>query len=57
MTAAAAEERVLAEIENARDELVEFAAELVRVPTVNPPGDLYRDCAELIGERLASFGF
>ncbi len=50
-------DRVLQEIDDARDELVDFAAELIRIPTVNPPGDLYRECAELIGARLADFGF
>ncbi len=49
-------DRLLAEIESARDELVDFASELVRIPTVNPPGDEYRTCAEVIGRRLAAFG-
>ncbi len=39
------------------DELVELARALIRVPTVNPPGDAYRDCAELVGKRLAARGF
>jgi succinyl-diaminopimelate desuccinylase len=50
-------ENVLREIDVARAELVEFAAELLRVPTVNPPGAFYRECAELIGRRLKLFGF
>lgn len=50
-------EKVLGEVEAARAELIEFAADLLRVPTVNPPGALYRECAELIGRRLALFGF
>ena len=45
-------DRVLAELERARDELVDFTAELIRIPTVNPPGENYRQCAETIGERL-----
>ena len=49
-------DRVLAEVEAARDEIVNFTAELIRVPTVNPPGEFYRDCAELIGQRLAKTG-
>ena len=49
-------DRVLAEVEAARDEIVAFTAELIRVPTVNPPGEFYRDCAELIGRRLAKTG-
>ena len=49
-------DRVLAEVEAARDEILAFTAELIRVPTVNPPGEFYRDCAELIGRRLAKTG-
>jgi succinyl-diaminopimelate desuccinylase len=45
------------EVENAREEMVDFAAELVRVPSVNPPGDAYREAAEALGRRLAAFGF
>lgn len=50
-------EAVLREVDRAAEEIVDFAAELVRIPTVNPPGDLYQDCAEAIGRRLASLGF
>jgi succinyl-diaminopimelate desuccinylase len=50
-------DRVLAEVEAAAAELVDFAAELVRVPTVNPPGEFYEDCARLIGHRLQACGF
>ncbi|WP_420442298.1 acetylornithine deacetylase/succinyl-diaminopimelate desuccinylase family protein [Candidatus Palauibacter sp.] len=51
------EDRVLAEVETARDEIVAFTAEMIRIPTVNPPGECYRDCAELIGRRLETTGF
>ena len=50
------EDRVLAEVEAARDEMVVFTAEMIRTPTVNPPGECYRDCAELIGRRLGATG-
>jgi len=52
----AAIDRVVAEIEAAADEAVAFTRDLVRVPTVNPPGEAYEDCARLIGERLAGCG-
>jgi succinyl-diaminopimelate desuccinylase len=45
-------ERVLAEIDRARDEIVEFAARLIRIPTVNPPGEEYEACANVIGDQL-----
>jgi succinyl-diaminopimelate desuccinylase len=44
-------------IEARSDALVELAQALVRIPTVNPPGDAYTPCAELIGERLRRRGF
>ncbi|MBB4304550.1 succinyl-diaminopimelate desuccinylase [Rhodobium orientis] len=44
-------------IDAARDALVALTRDLVRVPTVNPPGDAYGPCAELIGERLRRRGF
>ncbi|WP_420463607.1 acetylornithine deacetylase/succinyl-diaminopimelate desuccinylase family protein [Candidatus Palauibacter sp.] len=50
------EDRVLAEVEAARDEIVAFTVEMIRIPTVNPPGACYRDCAELIGRRLGMSG-
>ena len=50
-------DRVLTAVDEAADEMAVFTAELIRVPTVNPPGDYYADCAELIGRRLADFSF
>ena len=50
------EDRVLTEVEAARDEIVAFTAEMIRIPTVNPPGECYRDCAELIGRRFGETG-
>lgn len=44
-------------IDERRDELVELARALIRFPTVNPPGEAYRPCAEFIGERLRARGF
>ncbi|MGH7616792.1 MAG: acetylornithine deacetylase/succinyl-diaminopimelate desuccinylase family protein [Gemmatimonadaceae bacterium] len=50
-------DRVFAAIEAATDEMVDFTAEMIRIPTVNPPGDVYEDCARLIGARLDQCGF
>ena len=50
-------ERVLAQVDALRDELTELTAELVRIPTVNPPGDAYEDCARFIGDKLKRCGF
>ena len=53
---AALVDRVLQEVDAARDEIVEFAAELVRVPSVNPPGEAYQECARVLGDRLERLG-
>src|SRR5260221_6505828 len=50
-------ERVLREVESLTDEVVAFTADLVRIPTVNPPGELYAEGARFLGERLAQCGF
>jgi succinyl-diaminopimelate desuccinylase len=52
-----ARDRVLAEVDALAAETAAFTAEMVRIPTVNPPGEAYEDCARFIGERLARFGF
>lgn len=50
-------DRLFYAIESRRQDLVALTQELVRIPTVNPPGDNYRPCAEVIGERLRKRGF
>jgi succinyl-diaminopimelate desuccinylase len=57
MTLGQLQDRVLAAVEGAAAEIVDFACELIRIPTVNPPGDAYPECASLIGSRLAACGF
>ena len=44
-------------IEDKTEDLVALTQELVRIPTVNPPGEAYTDCAEALGRRLAARGF
>ncbi len=34
--------------------MVSFAADLIRIPTVNPPGESYRDCAERVAAEMRS---
>lgn len=51
-----ARERVLVQVEAAEDELVELTRALVRIPTVNPPGAHYEDCAELLASRMRAVG-
>lgn len=55
--ASAAVDRVLSAVDDASSEMVDFTSELIRIPTVNPPGEAYEDCARLIGDRLDACGF
>lgn len=48
---------LLQRIESKRDELTALTQALVRIPTINPPGDAYEACAQLMGERLKAKGW
>ena len=50
-------ESLFARIAAKREDVVALTRALVSVPSVNPPGRHYRDCAEIIGERLRRRGF
>ncbi len=45
------------EIAERRDDLVELTQALIRIPTLNPPGENYRDICEFLGKRLGAKGF
>lgn len=49
-------DRIVSEIDRAADAIVDFAARLVRIPTVNPPGEAYEACANVIGAELRAHG-
>ena len=57
MPVASLVDRVLLEVDRAADEAVAFAADMIRIPTVNPPGEAYEDCARFIGRTLQRLGF
>ena len=48
---------LLQRIESKREEVTALTQDLVRIPTINPPGDAYEACARFLGERLARRGF
>ncbi|MCJ0764852.1 acetylornithine deacetylase/succinyl-diaminopimelate desuccinylase family protein [Variovorax terrae] len=48
---------LLKRIEAKRDEVVALTQDLIRIPTINPPGDAYEACARFLGERLQRRGF
>jgi len=56
MSAAELTARVLQAVEELEEQLVEFLRELVRIPTENPPGLHYPECARAIGRRMEDAG-
>ncbi len=50
-------ESLFSRIDSKREDLVSFTQDLVRIPTINPPGEDYTRCAEFLGRRLARSGF
>jgi len=50
-------DRVLSIVDELAHEAVAFTADLIRIPTVNPPGELYDECARVIGRQLEAFDF
>jgi len=51
------EHQVLCRVDELADEMVEWLQQLVRIPTVNPPGENYKDCADLVAGKLKQFGY
>ena len=51
------DDRLQAEIDARRDALVALTQDLVRIPTVNPPGENYRDICDYLSGRLRGQGF
>jgi succinyl-diaminopimelate desuccinylase len=48
--------RIRRQLQRDRADLVEFASELIRIPSENPPGRAYARCATLIARRLRELG-
>ncbi|KCV81384.1 succinyl-diaminopimelate desuccinylase [Actibacterium atlanticum] len=44
-------------VEARRDDMVALCADLIRIPTLNPPGLNYREVCSYLAERLAKSGF
>lgn len=57
MSPAQLQDRVFSRIDGLRDDLAALTRDLIRIPTVNPPGGAYAKCCEFIGRRLAAHGF
>ncbi len=50
-------DRLKSEIEARRDDLVALTQDLVRIPTLNPPGENYREICDYLDRRLLRAGF
>ena len=48
---------LFARIEQKRDDLVSLTQDLIRIPTLNPPGENYREICEYLKQRLVGRGF
>ncbi|MCB1366977.1 MAG: acetylornithine deacetylase/succinyl-diaminopimelate desuccinylase family protein [Rhodobacteraceae bacterium] len=48
---------LLAEIDRRRDDLIALTQDLIRIPTLNPPGRKYREICDYLDARLAASGF
>jgi succinyl-diaminopimelate desuccinylase len=50
-------EAILAQVAARRQELIGLAQDLIRIPTLNPPGRNYREVCEYLSARLMAQGF
>jgi len=51
------DEKLARAIEDRTDELVALTVDLIRFPTVNPPGEAYTPCAEYLARQLKARGY
>ncbi|WP_027231759.1 acetylornithine deacetylase/succinyl-diaminopimelate desuccinylase family protein [Phyllobacterium sp. UNC302MFCol5.2] len=51
------DEKLRRAIDRRRDDLVALTRDLIRFPTINPPGEAYTPCAEYLAKRLQKSGF
>ncbi|MBL8593220.1 MAG: hypothetical protein JNK01_11075, partial [Devosia sp.] len=49
--------RLTAEIDARRDDLIALTQDLIRIPTVNPPGENYREICDYLARRLSKRGY
>ncbi|AXC49529.1 acetylornithine deacetylase/succinyl-diaminopimelate desuccinylase family protein [Paracoccus suum] len=50
-------DRLFSQIESRRDQLIALTQQLIRIPTLNPPGLHYRDICDAIAARMAPQGW
>jgi succinyl-diaminopimelate desuccinylase len=52
-----AKPRLIAEIDSRRDDLIALTRDLIRIPTINPPGNNYREICDYLANRLSKRGY
>ena len=50
-------DQLIREIDARRDDLIALTQELLRIPTLNPPGENYREICDYLDRRLRAGGF
>ncbi|MFT6025289.1 MAG: succinyl-diaminopimelate desuccinylase [Ascidiaceihabitans sp.] len=48
---------LMARIDAKRDELIQLTQDLIRIPTLNPPGENYQAICDYLDKRLSAHGF
>jgi succinyl-diaminopimelate desuccinylase len=56
-TATTITDRLASEIDARRDDLIALTQDLIRIPTVNPPGENYLEICEYLQRRLSKSGY
>ena len=44
-------------VEDKKEDLISLTQDLIKIPTINPPGEFYSDCVEYLNKRFKSKGF
>jgi len=50
-------DRIRQTIDDRRDDLIALTQDLIRIPTLNPPGEYYREVCDYVGNRLKTRGY
>lgn len=50
-------DRIRQTIDERRDDLIALTQDLIRIPTLNPPGEYYREVCDYVGNRLKTRGY
>ena len=49
--------RLCDKIEDKKESMIELTQDLIKIPTLNPPGENYREICEYLDTRLSRAGF